>query len=348
MDENTEGQFIWHELVTTDTTAAAAFYAKVARLSTQIAPSDSTYTMLIGSGQPMGGLLSSSTMGGSPRWLSFIVTKNADETARQTASLGGKVLTGPLDVPSGGRAAILEDPQGALFGVWSSDVPPQLPPEVPLGGISWHELATMDHALAFSFYQQLFGWHETSSMDMGPQGIYRMFAPAGSTVAFGGMYNKAPSAPGGPNWLPYIRVADARSATEVAKKHGAQILNGPMQVPGGGWIAVGIDPQGAVFALHSVAQATPAKKSADGAKRKTASTKRRATKKGTRKAARKTAAQKTAARQKAARKKTANRKAPKKTAKKKAAKKKAAKKKAAKKKVAKKRAAKTRAAKRRA
>ena len=331
MNESIQGQFIWHELITTDTKAATPFYAKVAQLGTQVAPSDSSYTMWVGSGQPVGGLLSTSTMGGSSRWLSFIVTTSADETARQAASLGGKVLTGPMDIPSGGRAAILADPHGAVFGVWSSDKPPQLPPEVPLGGMSWHELATTDHAAAFSFYQQLFGWHETSSMDMGPQGVYRMFGPAGSNAPFGGMYNKAAEAPGGPNWLPYIKVVDARPATAVAKKQGAQIINGPMEVPGGGWIAVGIDPQGAVFALHSVAQAAPAKKSTARAKAKTAGAKRTGAKKGIKKTAKKAAAKKTAAKKTAAKKKAAPRKA---VAKKSAARKTAVKRTAAKKKAA--------------
>ena len=337
MNESIQGQFIWHELITTDTKAATRFYAKVAQLDTQVAPSDSAYTMLVGSGQPMGGLLSTSTMGGSSRWLSFIVTTNADETASQAASLGGKVLKGPMDLPSGGRAAILEDPQGAVFGVWSSDKPSPLPSEVPLGGMSWHELATTDHAAAFSFYEQLFGWHETSSMDMGPQGVYRMFAPAGSPAPFGGMYNKAAEAPGGPNWLPYIKVTDARPASDVAKKQGAQIINGPMEVPGGGWISVGIDPQGAVFALHSVAPPTPAKTSTARAKKKTASAKRTGLKKAVKKTARKTAAAKTAGKKTAAKKKAAKKTGAKKTgAKKTGAKKTAASKTTGKRKTAKK------------
>jgi predicted enzyme related to lactoylglutathione lyase len=260
MNEGIRGQFIWHELITADTKSAAGFYSKAARLKTQAAPSDSSYTMFVGGGQPMGGLLGTATMGGSPRWLSFIVTTNADETARQAESLGGKVLRGPTDLPSGGRAAILQDPQGAEFAVWSSSKSAQLPAETPMGGMSWHELATTDHAAAFPFYQQLFGWRETSTMDMGPQGVYRMFGPAGAKAAFGGMYNKAAGSPGGPNWLPYIKVADARPATKTAKSGGAQILNGPMQVPGGGWISMGIDPQGAAFAVHSAAPAAPTKK----------------------------------------------------------------------------------------
>jgi predicted enzyme related to lactoylglutathione lyase len=35
-----------------------------------------------------------------------------------------------------------------------------------------------------------------------------------------------------------------------ATKKGAKVMNGPMDVPGGGWIAQLTDPQGAVFALH--------------------------------------------------------------------------------------------------
>ena len=296
MNEGIQGQFIWHELITADTKSAAGFYSKVARLKTQRAPSDSTYTMLVGSGQPVGGLLDSATMGSWPTWLSFIVSANVDATARQTESLGGKVMKGPLDLPTGGRVAILQDPQGAVFGVWSSDQPTQLAADAPMGGMSWHELATTDRAAAFSFYQQLFGWHETSSMDMGPQGVYQMFGPAGAKDPFGGIYNKAAGSPGGPNWLPYIKVADARPATDVAKKNGAQILNGPMQVPGGGWISMGIDPQGAMFAVHSAAPAAAAKPAKKAVKKKAAPkktaapAKKAAPKRKTAKAAKKKAA----------------------------------------------------------
>ena len=112
------------------------------------------------------------------------------------------------------------------------------------------------------------------------------------------MYNKAPESPGGPNWLPYIKVADARPATATAKKNGAQILNGPMQIPGGGWISMGIDPQGAMFAIHSVAAAAAPKptKKAAGAKGKAA------TKKATKKVTKKQAAKRKAAPRRAKRK----------------------------------------------
>jgi len=286
MSDGMTGQFIWHELVTTDAKSAAGFYSKVASLKTKAAEFQPTYTLLTGSGRPMGGLITladaAKAMGASaPHWLSFVGAANVDETARRAESLGGHIVSGPGPVPDGGRYAVLQDPQGAVFAIYGNrDGQGGATSDIPLGHSSWHELATTDHVAAFSFYQQLFGWVMTSEMDMGPQGSYRMFAPTGAKDPFGGMYTKAPGSPGGPNWLPYIKVADARPATVVAKKNGAQILNGPMQVPGGGWITMGIDPQGVAFALHSVAAATPAKKKAAMAKGKVATkSKRKATKK---------------------------------------------------------------------
>jgi len=306
MSDGMRGQFVWHELMTTDAKAAVGFYSKVAQLTTQPAPFDKTYTTFMASGRPMGGLMVLAG-GAPPNWLSYIGTADVDETTRKAESLGAKVVKAPAPVPDGGRFAILEDPQGAVFAIYAfkpgqgGDAPST---DVPLGHSSWHELSTSDHAAAFSFYQQLFGWHTTSSMDMGAQGIYRMFGPAGAKDPFGGMYTKAPGSPGGPNWLPYIKVADARPATATAKKNGAQILHGPAQVPGGGWITMGIDPQGAMFAVHSVPAAAPAK----------ATTKKAATKKSAKKksAPKKKAAAPKKKKAKAAKKKAAPRRAKKK------------------------------------
>jgi predicted enzyme related to lactoylglutathione lyase len=300
MSDGMNGQFVWHELMTTDAKAAAGFYSKVAKLKTQPAPFEKTYTMLVGSGQPMGGLMvlagDATAQGTPPGWLSYIGTADVDETTRKAESLGAKVVKAPAPVPDGGRFAILRDPQGAVFAIYgyAQGQGQQAPSaEVPLGHSSWHELATTDHSAAFSFYQQLFGWHTTSSMDMGAQGVYRMFGPAGAKDPLGGMYTKAPGSPGGANWLPYIKVADARPATKTAKSGGAQILNGPMQVPGGGWISMGIDPQGAAFAIHSVAAAA---KPAAATKKKAAPAKRRAASKTKKKTTKKTAKKKAAPR----------------------------------------------------
>jgi hypothetical protein len=42
----------------------------------------------------------------------------------------------------------------------------------------------------------------------------------------------------------------------AATEAGGKIVAGPMEVPGGDLIAIGMDPQGAAFAVHSAAAAT--------------------------------------------------------------------------------------------
>ena len=57
-----------------------------------------------------------------------------------------------------------------------------------------------------------------------------------------------------PMWLYYTEVSDLDAAIARSTKNGAKIMNGPMDVPGGGRMAQLMDPQGAGFALHRAPQ----------------------------------------------------------------------------------------------
>jgi predicted enzyme related to lactoylglutathione lyase len=116
-------------------------------------------------------------------------------------------------------------------------------------GFSWHELATTDPERAWDFYSALFGWEKRDAMDMGPLGTYQMFGR--DRFTYGGVYRKPDDMPAPPNWLPYALVDSADAAVERAQKLGGQVLNPPMEVPGGDRVAVIMDPQGAAFAVHS-------------------------------------------------------------------------------------------------
>ena len=70
------------------------------------------------------------------------------------------------------------------------------------------------------------------------------------------MFNKPPEMPFPPNWLQYIQVDSADGAAERVKANGGQVLNGPMDVPGGDRIAQCLDPQGGAFAVHSSGKAS--------------------------------------------------------------------------------------------
>ncbi|HEY3045085.1 MAG TPA: VOC family protein [Vicinamibacterales bacterium] len=274
--------------MTTDTKSAAGFYTKVAGWKTKTWEQNPSYTMFTAKGRPMAGLMALPEPNSPLLWLVYIGTPNVDETARQAEGLGGKVVKRPEDIPTIGRFAIVQDPQGALF-VAFTPLPGSTPPPdgaVVVGDFSWHELVTTDWRAALAFYKTLFGWEETDSMDMGPEmGTYQMYGWKGHML--GGMMNKPKQSPGPPAWLSYISVPDAKKAAATVTKLGGKIINGPMEVPGGSWIAAGLDLQGAAFAVHS-----PKPVSKKGKPRKAKSKPRKA-KPARRAAARKPAAKRT-------------------------------------------------------
>jgi predicted enzyme related to lactoylglutathione lyase len=58
-----------------------------------------------------------------------------------------------------------------------------------------------------------------------------------------------------PYWGFYFNVDEIDSAIARVSDRGGQVLNGPIQVPGGTWIANCLDPQGALFSLASANKA---------------------------------------------------------------------------------------------
>jgi hypothetical protein len=86
---------------------------------------------------------------------------------------------------------------------------------------------------------------------MGPEiGKYYMFNRPHGMI--GGMMNKPKElAHVPPYWGIYFLVPDINAAVERVKANGGQILNGPMEVPGGDQVLNAMDPQGAAFSLHA-------------------------------------------------------------------------------------------------
>ena len=247
------GRFVWHELMTSDPNAAKAFYQAVVGWGNQPWAPDGSYDVWLNGQAPVGGVMALpdhvKAMGVPPHWLTYVSVPDTDGYTKRVQELGGKVLKEPESLPNVGRFAIVADPQGAVFALFTSEhpTPPDALPNP--GEFSWHELATTDYEAAFKFYSTLFGWINTSTMDMGPAGKYLMYGFK-EDMPLGGIYNKDAHIPV-PNWLPYALVADADAAAETAKKLGGKVLVDPMEVPGGDRIAVLMDPQGAAFAVHA-------------------------------------------------------------------------------------------------
>jgi len=114
----THGAFSWCELLTSDATAAIAFYGELFGWQTREMPMpNGTYNVVSIAGQDAAGIMKTppAAAGQPPFWGVYVTVNDVDATAEQAKKLGGKVLMGPMDIPNVGRFCTLQDPQGAVI-----------------------------------------------------------------------------------------------------------------------------------------------------------------------------------------------------------------------------------------
>ncbi|MBP8295828.1 MAG: VOC family protein [Burkholderiales bacterium] len=250
------GSFVWYELMTSDSEAAAAFYRTVTGWEIRDSGMPGhAYSLLYAGGAMVGGLMTTPpearAAGVPPCWTGYIGVDDVDACAVRIQAAGGSVLRAAEDIPGIGRFAVAADPHGAAFIVFKSmeDEPgPELAPDAA-GNVGWRELYAGDGASAFAFYAGLFGWTKAREFDMGALGIYQLFATGGADPV-GGMMTRTPDTPA-PFWLYYFNVDGIDAAVERIGTAGGSVVMGAHQVPTGQWIAQCADPQGAYFALLS-------------------------------------------------------------------------------------------------
>jgi predicted enzyme related to lactoylglutathione lyase len=175
-----------------------------------------------------------------------VLVADVDAAAAHAERLGGRVVIPPADHPPIGRVAGVADPQGGSLHIYKPSQPASRRDSRRPGAFAWSELVTNDHAAAFAFYRQLFGWQKAREVDS-PAGPYLVFGNGGEDL--GGMYTAPASTGRRPAWLYYIRVADLDASLARAQSRGATLTSGPNPVPGGSQVATLTDPEGAAFAL---------------------------------------------------------------------------------------------------
>jgi hypothetical protein len=245
------GQFVWYEHLTHDAEAASAFYQHVVGWSAAAAdiPDAPPYTILSAGERPVAGLMTfpeGCGTGSDPGWVGYVSVDDVDAFVAKVEALGGTLHVGPMEIAEVGRFAVVADPQGAVFALYTSACEGPPPPAMGTPGLAgWHELWAKDGAAAFAFYAELFGWTKTEAFDMGPSGVYQLFATA--TEAVGGMMTAEAGVSTG--WLFYFNVPELDAAMARVLDKGGKVAFGPQEVPGGMWIIQCHDPQGGEFAL---------------------------------------------------------------------------------------------------
>jgi predicted enzyme related to lactoylglutathione lyase len=257
----TTGNFIWYELMTRDANAAAKFYGAVVgwkvadRADPQAGNQD--YRMIGRSdGGYAGGVLTLSPdmlqHGARPTWLGYLHVGNIDTAVAAIEADGGRILMPKKTLPVG-TIAMVADPMGTPFYVMDP-IPPAGKPDAKSDvfdvaaaqRVRWNELASPDLARAKAFYGKHFGFEFNEVMPMGPLGDYCFIDHDGMRI--GAIMQKAAHNPNAA-WLFYFGVPSITTAATAIEECGGKVLHGPHEVPGGNWIAVATDPQGAPFGV---------------------------------------------------------------------------------------------------
>jgi len=255
---NPEGDFIWYELMTPDPDASARFYEAVVgwKVGAPVAEFNGYRSIGRSDGGSAGGMLpltpEMQQHGARPTWLGYINVSDVDAKVAAIEAAGGKTYMPPFDIPDIGRVAMVADPQGVPFYVMKPK-PPADKPDARSDVFSpnavqrcaWNELLTTDLEAARRFYPERFGWQLGDNMPMGPMGDYQFILQDGQMI--GAMF--APGEERQPGWRFCFRVENLDKSIDAIRSGGGEILFGPTEVPGGGMIVQGTDPQGAFFMI---------------------------------------------------------------------------------------------------
>jgi predicted enzyme related to lactoylglutathione lyase len=119
---NTPGAMTWNDLVTPDPDAAASFYGALFGWTFEEIPDAGGYRVIRNGERSNGGVmpLDPERMGPEtpPSWMPYFGHEDVDRLVGEIGSMGGQVFNGPMRMPQG-AVAILGDPQGAVFAVWT-------------------------------------------------------------------------------------------------------------------------------------------------------------------------------------------------------------------------------------
>ena len=118
---NATGALTWADVITPDPDRASQFFGDWLGWTVKEMPGGQGYRVIANGERSNGGMvpLDPATMPGvPPHWMPYFGTDDLAVAQARATELGGRVLMGPIEVPNG-AFTVVEDPQGAVFGLLS-------------------------------------------------------------------------------------------------------------------------------------------------------------------------------------------------------------------------------------
>jgi uncharacterized protein len=118
------GALCWTELATRDTKAAEAFYTQLFGWSAKTGSADSPmpYTEFSLGGRGIGGMMPMPPMVPAQvpaYWMPYFQVDDVDAVLANAANRGASTVVPASEIPKTGRFAVIADPQGAIFAVFT-------------------------------------------------------------------------------------------------------------------------------------------------------------------------------------------------------------------------------------
>ena len=118
---NTPGALTWNDLNTPDPQGAERFYGGLLGWTFEEMPDSGGYRIIRNGERTNGGVMPQDPgQGVPPHWMPYFGHEDVDRLVGEAGGLGAQVLAGPMRMPQG-SIAVLSDPQGAVFGVWTGE-----------------------------------------------------------------------------------------------------------------------------------------------------------------------------------------------------------------------------------
>ena len=238
-----DGRFVWIDILTEDTVAAASFYSRLFGWQAARSVEDGQYYLFYLDKKPIAGMAAMESQDpAAPEslWLATVSVRDVDKSATSVKTNGGKVLEGPLDAAGRGRMALVSDPADAPFILLEAAGDSPVGRKATAGQWHWIDLITQDGNRAKKFYTALFDF-KVKPVKTDEAHKYDLFIRDKRAVAgivalqWEGLED---------NWLPYFKVADVDQTIASARKLGGKLI---LQ---SGKVAVMADPTGAAFGIQ--------------------------------------------------------------------------------------------------
>lgn len=240
------GTVSWVECNSTDAATAKQFYSELLGWEIEDNPMSDTmmYTRFTQDGRYTAGLAPAQPNADGTtypsHWMTYIAVDDADALADKVTELGGTVIFGPMDAFNYGRMLMIQDPTGAMVGLWQAKEHIGAGVVNKPGAMVWNELMTRDVEAAKAFYAGLLGW----TYELDEASDYLMIVNGkrynGGILPMGDEYGDMPA-----HWNVYFNVANVQATFDKAKSMGATLAEDKIHDAGAaGTFIIATEPSG--------------------------------------------------------------------------------------------------------